>query len=102
MGLKLGDISPAAALMGSEGALNSLMAKGGMGLVPHLMTKDGYKDRKEEEKQKQAGGPPQMKKGGTVPKMAKGGSCSKKMAKGGSVCRGGGAATKGVKFKGVM
>jgi hypothetical protein len=33
----------------------------------------------------------------------KGGSvCSKKMAKGGSVCRGGGAATKGVKFKGVM
>jgi hypothetical protein len=35
-------------------------------------------------------------------KYKRGGSCSKKMAKGGSVCRGGGAATKGVKFKGVM
>jgi len=41
-------------------------------------------------------------RGGAVKKMAKGGSCgSKGYAKGGGVCRGGGAATRGIKFRGV-
>jgi hypothetical protein len=78
MGLKLGDVSPLAGMVTGEGLTADLMAKGIGGIIPAAITRDARKSREEEEKQKQAGGPPQgYAKGGKV----KGCGCAKRGVK---------------------
>ena len=39
MGIKIGDVSPAAALMGEKGAIRDAASTGALGLIPKMMTK---------------------------------------------------------------
>jgi len=66
MGLKLGDISPAAALMGEEGFIRDAAAKGALGLVPAMMTRKDRKKEKATAAANEAKGTAVMKKGGKV------------------------------------
>jgi hypothetical protein len=70
MGIKLGDISPAAALMGSKGALNDLFQK-----VPGL--KDITKTPEEEAEEARSPIGVAYKKGGSV----RGAGCAKRGVK---------------------
>ena len=77
MGLKIGDISPAAALMGEEGFIRDAAAKGALGLLPKMMTKGDRKKEKAVAAGNEAKGTSTMKKGGKV----RGSGCCKRTKK---------------------
>lgn len=66
MGIKLGDISPAAALMGEDGAIKDLMMNAGTsgGMLPAALKKRYNKDKKSQDGSK--GTSVAYKKGGKV------------------------------------
>jgi hypothetical protein len=67
MGLKLGDVSPAAALMGAEGAIRDVASTGALGVIPKMMTKDDKRKKQKPGSDGSAGTSVQaMKKGGKV------------------------------------
>lgn len=60
MGLKIGDVSPVAALLGAKGAIRDVASTGALGLIPKMMTKDD----KKKEAEKMSAKKPGMSKGG--------------------------------------
>ena len=77
MGLKIGDISPAAALMGEDGAIKDLIQGAGDagGMLPALINKRYNKDKKDKmSAEPNATATKAMKKGGKV----RGSGCAKR------------------------
>jgi len=77
MGLKLGDISPAAAMMGEDGFIRDAAGKGALGLVPAMMARKDRKKEKAVAAASEAKGTSTMKKGGKV----RGSGCCKRTKK---------------------
>jgi len=82
MGLKIGDISPAAALLGAKGAIRDVASTGALGLLPKMMTSGDKKDdtaakavaaNAEEEKRKKMAMNMRKQRGGAKMGMKKGG-----------------------------
>ena len=67
MGIKLHDVSPAAAMFTGKGEMGKLMAQGVGGVIPAAIAKDAQKEEEDRKKLEASYYAPQnMKKGGKV------------------------------------